>query len=52
MSWEVEFNGSGEGRKVWVEWGEFRAVFRGKDVEGVGGLKTGEVRRVGVMMRR
>lgn len=59
VSWEVDFgvgegdgDGDGDGVKVFVPWEEFRATYRGKEVEDAGELKTGEVRRVGLMMRR
>ena len=37
---------------VWVPWEDFRATYRGKDKKDAGKLKTGKVRRVGIMMRR
>ena len=52
ISWEVEFKAGGEGKKFWVPWGEFKATYRGKDKTDAGELKTGSVRRVGIMMRR
>lgn len=64
VSWEVDFRvgggesrgetdgGGGEGRAVWVPWEEFKATYRGKEVEDAGELKKGEVRRIGFMMRR
>lgn len=65
VNWEIDFTvgekdgigekeeeGGGEGTKVWVPWEEFKATFRGKEKEGAGELKKGEIRRVGLMMRR
>ena len=65
VNWEVDFqvgeDGKGEGgkevggddvTKVWVPWEDFKATFRGKEKEDAGELKKGEVRRVGLMMRR
>lgn len=61
VNWEVEFKagevggekGKGEeGTKVWVKWGDFKATYRGKEKGDAGELRTGEVRRVGLMMRR
>ena len=60
ISWEVDFTvgeedgkeGGGGVTKVWVPWGEFKATFRGKEEKDAGELKTGEVRRIGLMMRR
>ena len=37
---------------VWVPWEDFKATYRGKDKKDAGKFKTGEVRRVGIMMRR
>lgn len=37
---------------VWVPWEDFKATYRGKEQKDAGKLKTGEVRRVGIMMRR
>lgn len=64
VNWEVEFKAAGKGGeedgeekgekevKVWVPWEDFKATYRGKEKEDAGKLKTGEVRRVGLMMRR
>ncbi|KAL9077112.1 MAG: hypothetical protein Q9161_000378 [Pseudevernia consocians] len=60
ISWEVDFTvgeedgkeGGGDVTVVWVPWGEFKATFRGKEEKDAGELKTGEVRRIGLMMRR
>lgn len=68
ISWEVEFKAGqrkeeGDGNetskkeksastKVWVPWEDFKATYRGKEKEDAGKLKTGKVRRVGIMMRR
>lgn len=63
ISWEAEFRveaeGGGEkeenvaGRKgIWVPWGEFTPMYRGRERKDAGKLKTGEVRKVGFMMRR
>ncbi|KAM0794600.1 complex I intermediate-associated protein 30-domain-containing protein [Usnea florida] len=65
VSWEVDFRvgggeegrgerdggGGGEASAVWAPWGEFKATYRGKEMEGAGELRTGEVRRIGFMMR-
>ena len=37
---------------VWVPWEDFKATYRGKEKKDARRLKTGEVRRVGIMMRR
>ncbi|KAL8739065.1 MAG: hypothetical protein Q9181_000247 [Wetmoreana brouardii] len=55
VNWEAEFRASesGEvgGKKVWIPWSAFKATYRGKEKEDTGKLKTGEIRRVGFMMR-
>ena len=38
--------------RVWVPWKDFKATYRGKEQKDAGELKTGEVKRVGIMMRR
>ena len=35
-----------------MPWEDFKATYRGKEKKDAGKLKTGEVRRVGIMMRR
>ncbi len=37
---------------VWVPWEDFKATYRGKEKKDAGELKTGEVKKVGIMMRR
>ena len=37
---------------VWVPWEDFKATYRGKEKKDAGKLKTGGVRKVGIMMRR
>ncbi|KAK0509542.1 hypothetical protein JMJ35_007936 [Cladonia borealis] len=37
--------------RVWVPWEDFKATYRGKEKKDAGELKTGEVKRVGIMMR-
>jgi len=52
ISWEVEFKAGEEGEKFWVPWSDFKATYRGKQKKDAGELKTRNVCRVGVMMRR
>ena len=63
VSWEVEFcaddgenkdekEGGIEGTKIWFPWSEFKATYRGKEKKDAGELKTGEIRKIGIMMRR
>ena len=64
VNWEVDFKLGGEdgdgdgdevgegGAKIWIPWEEFKATFRGKEKEDAGALKRGQVRRIGLMMRR
>ena len=37
---------------IWVPWEDFKPTYRGKEKKDAGRLKTGELRRVGIMMRR
>ena len=37
---------------IWVPWEDFMPTYRGKEKKDAGRLKTGELRRVGIMMRR
>lgn len=51
---EIEEEGAGDDEltRIWVPWEEFKATYRGKDKKDPGELKTGEIRRIGLMMRR
>ena len=49
---ETSKRGKGVSTRVWVPWEDFKATYRGKEKKDAGELKTGEVRRVGIMMRR
>ncbi|KAL8964610.1 MAG: hypothetical protein Q9183_004337 [Haloplaca sp. 2 TL-2023] len=61
VNWEAEFKASSSGAnsegaeasslKVWLPWDSFKATYRGKDKKDAGELKTGEIRRIGFMMR-
>ena len=42
----------GQVRRVWIPWTEFKATYRGREIDDAGQLKRGMVRRVGIMMRR
>lgn len=64
INWEVDFKvgeedgeeggekDGGDVTRVWVPWEEFKATFRGKERKDAGELKKGEVRKIGLMMRR
>ena len=65
INWEVDFEVGEEGAeggekdgddggvtRIWVPWAEFKATYRGKEKKDAGELKNGEVRRIGLMMRR
>ena len=60
VSWEVEFRagdsakeaGNEETTKIWIPWSDFKATYRGKEKKDAGSLRTGQIRRVGLMMRR
>ena len=49
---ETSRKGKSVSTRVWVPWEDFKATYRGKEKKDAGKLKTGEVRRVGIMMRR
>ncbi|KAL9101218.1 MAG: hypothetical protein Q9163_003500 [Psora crenata] len=52
LNWEVEFTASTHvEHPVWIPWKEFKATYRGKEVDNVGDLKTTRIRRLGIMMR-
>ena len=52
VSWEVKFKAQEDGGTVWKPWRDFKAFYRGKEKDDAGQLKTHEVRRIGLMMRR
>jgi len=64
VNWEVEFEAGrhgGEGKdegkddggvRIWMPWGDFKATYRGKEKDDAGKIMTGEIRRLGLMMRR
>lgn len=52
VNWEVNFKAQEDGGTVWKPWRDFRAFYRGKEKDDAGQMKTDEVRRVGLMMRR
>ena len=68
VSWEVEFRAgqnkrvqesekytdilASEDITIWVPWSEFKATYRGKEKKDAGELKRGEIRKLGLMMRR
>ena len=52
VSWEVDFKAQENGGTVWKPWRDFKAFYRGKEKDDAGQLKTHEVRRIGLMMRR
>ena len=62
VNWEAEFKagsssannevGEASSLRAWLPWNAFKATYRGKDKQDAGQLKTGEIRRIGFMMRR
>ena len=52
ISWEAEFQTNAEGGVIWKPWKDFRATYRGKEVRSPGNLEIGQVKKVGIMMRR
>jgi Complex I intermediate-associated protein 30 (CIA30) len=52
VSWEADFRPAKEGEMVLLGWRDFKATYRGREVEDVEPLRRGDVKRVSVMMRR
>ena len=58
INWEYDFKaGGGElqadvNMKVWIPWNSFNATYRGREKKDAAPLKTGEIRRFSLMMRR
>ena len=52
INWEVDLRTKAEGGKTWRPWKDFKATYRGKEKEDTGNLRTGQIYRVGIMMRR
>ena len=52
INWEVDFRTKAEGGKTWRMWKDFKPTYRGKEKEDTGNLRTGQIYRVGIMMRR
>lgn len=52
LSWEFEFEGEREGGEAWAAWQDFQPTYRGKKQNNTRKLNPGEIRQVGLMMRR
>ena len=62
ISWEVKFTSSHDSNEertheqaresFFFPWEKFKATYRGKEINDAEPLKTGHIRRVGIMMRR
>ncbi|MCJ1299781.1 hypothetical protein MMC08_002574 [Hypocenomyce scalaris] len=51
INWEYEFKVVKGAMRVWIPWESFKATYRGREKKNPGKLKTGEIKRVGLMMR-
>ncbi|KAF4461944.1 complex i intermediate-associated 30 [Fusarium albosuccineum] len=51
LSWEVNFEAPKDGGVIVKKWEDFRATYRGRDVEDAKPLDLGDVKRVSLMMR-
>ncbi|RSM01246.1 hypothetical protein CDV31_011436 [Fusarium ambrosium] len=51
VSWEVDFEPPTEGGIIVMKWDEFRATYRGRDVDDPKPLDLGDVKRISLMMR-
>lgn len=52
INWEVDIKSKEEGVNVWKRWKDFKPYYRGKEMDDAGNLKTGQIRQLGLMMRR
>ena len=58
INWEYDFKAGGsemeaeENLRVWMAWSDFKATYRGRERKDAGKLKTGEIKRFSLMMRR
>ncbi|RSM14538.1 hypothetical protein CEP52_001313 [Fusarium oligoseptatum] len=51
VSWEVDIEPPTEGGIIVMKWDEFRATYRGRDVDDPKPLDLGDVKRISLMMR-
>lgn len=52
ISWEYDFKADKEGEKVYVQWEEFKATYRGREKKDAKPLDLKHVKRISLMMRR
>lgn len=52
ISWETDFQVPSDGGRVEIPWNEFRATYRGRDLEDPKPLDLKHVKRVSLMARR
>ena len=58
INWEYDFKAGDSGmdaevnQKIWIAWSDFKATYRGRERKDTGKLKTGEIKRFSLMMRR
>ncbi|KAJ4160442.1 hypothetical protein NW754_003563 [Fusarium falciforme] len=51
VSWEVDFEPPAEGGIIVKKWDEFRATYRGRDLDDPKPLDLGDIKRISLMMR-
>ncbi|KAJ4312602.1 hypothetical protein N0V84_009840 [Fusarium piperis] len=51
VSWEVDFEAPADGGVIVKKWHEFRATYRGRDIDDPKPLDLGDVKRISLMMR-
>ena len=58
INWEYDFKArdsksqGADDQKIWIAWSDFKATYRGREKKDAGPLKTGEIKRFSLMMRR
>ncbi|KAF9761020.1 hypothetical protein IL306_004004 [Fusarium sp. DS 682] len=51
VSWEVDFKAPEKGGEVFFKWDEFKATYRGREVEDPAPLKLNDIKRLSIMAR-
>jgi hypothetical protein len=52
VGWVADVRPKPGGERLWVKWGDFKAMYRGREGKDAEPLERGEVKRVSVMCRR
>ncbi|KAH7261069.1 complex I intermediate-associated protein 30-domain-containing protein [Fusarium redolens] len=51
VSWEVDFKAPENGGEIFMKWDEFKATYRGREVEDPEPLKLNDIKRISLMAR-